>query len=175
MKLSVLQENFTYGLTTTSRSVAARAQLPVLSNILLATDQGRLKLSATNLETGINLWLGAKIERQGAISIPAKILTEYVSSLPAEKIDLEIKENLLYLTCGSYKASFIGLPAGEFPNVPSLKGKPEVSLLTKDLSLAISQVAFAAAQDTLYDMNAIDMFALRCENTIERVRGIVTV
>ena len=147
MKLSVLQENLTYGLTTTSRSVAAKAQLPVLSNILLATDQGRLKLSATNLETGINLWLGAKIERQGAISIPAKILTEYVSSLPAEKIDLEIKENLLYLTCGSYKASFIGLPAGEFPNIPSLKGKPEVSLLTKDLSLAISQVAFAAAQD----------------------------
>lgn len=147
MKLSVLQENLAYGLTTASRSVATKAQLPVLANILLATDKGRLKLSATNLETGINLWLGAKIERQGAISVPAKILTEYVSSLPAEKIDLEAKENSLYLSCGNYQASFIGLPAGEFPTVPSLEGKPEISLSTKDLSLAISQVAFAAAQD----------------------------
>jgi DNA polymerase-3 subunit beta len=147
MKLSVLQENLAWGLTTASRSVATKAQLPVLGNVLLATDQGRLKLSATNLETGINLWLGAKIEHQGAISIPAKILSEYVASLPAEKIDLEIKENLLYLNCGNYQASFIGLPAGEFPNVPSLKGKPEISLTFKDLALAISQVAFAAAQD----------------------------
>jgi len=83
MKLSVLQENLARGLATTSRSVATRAQLPVLSNILLTTDQGRLKLSATNLETGINYWLGAKVEKEGAISIPAKVLAEFIANLMA--------------------------------------------------------------------------------------------
>ena len=85
MKLSTLQENLAKGLSIVSHSVATKAQLPVLGNILLATDKGRLKLSATNLETGINFWIGAKIEKEGAVSIPAKILTEFVSSLPGTK------------------------------------------------------------------------------------------
>jgi len=147
MKLSVLQENLNHGLNTVSRSVSTKAQLPVLANVLIATDQGRLKLSATNLETGINFWLGAKIEKQGAISIPAKNLTEYIASLPAEKVNLEVKENQLHLSCGNYQAKFVGLPASEFPNIPTLSGKPEISLSVEDLGLAISQVAFAAAQD----------------------------
>lgn len=147
MKLSVLQENLAKALSITSRSVSAKAQLPALSNILLATDRGRLKLSATNLETGINYWLGAKIEKEGTISIPAKILTEFVSSLPAEKIELETKENSLSLVCGSYQATFIGLPASEFPLVPTLKDKETASFPSEELFKAISQVVFAAAQD----------------------------
>ena len=119
MRLSVLQENLAQGLNTASRSVATRAQLPILSNVLFSTDKGRLKLSATNLETGVNLWLGAKIEKEGAISIPAKIITEFISSLPADKVELETKENVLTVNCGSYQADFIGLPAGEFPKIPS--------------------------------------------------------
>jgi len=147
MKLSILQENLARGLNTASRSVATRAQLPVLSNVLLTTDKGRLKISATNLETGINLWLGAKIEREGAVSIPAKILAEFVSSLPADKVELERKENKLLVACGSYQADFIGLPAGEFPTVPSLTGKANISFGGEALSLAVGQVAFAAATD----------------------------
>jgi DNA polymerase-3 subunit beta len=147
MKLSVLQENLNYGLTTVSRVISTKAQLPVLGNILLATDKGRLKLSTTNLETGINFWLGAKIENQGAISIPAKILTEYISSLSPQIINLEVKENNLLISCGSSKASFIGLPASEFPIIPTLKEKPEIFLKSSQLSLAITQVTFAAAQD----------------------------
>jgi len=147
MKLSILQENLAQGLNTASRSVATRAQLPVLSNVLLATDKGRLKVSATNLETGINLWLGAKIEKEGAISIPAKILAEFVSSLPADKVELEVKENNLSLTCGSFQADFIGLPASEFPTIPSLAGKANISFKDEVLSQAVSQVAFAAASD----------------------------
>lgn len=147
MKLSVLQENLAKSLAIVSRSVSAKAQLPALGNILLSTDKGRLKLSATNLETGINYWLGAKIEEEGAISIPAKILTEFVSSLPAEKIDLEVKENTLNLTCGSYQASFVGLPASEFPSVPTLKDKETFSFPGEELFKSITQVTFAAAQD----------------------------
>lgn len=147
MKLSVLQENLVKGLGIVSRSVTTKAQLPVLSNVLLTTNKGRLKLSATNLETGINYWLGAKIEKEGTISIPAKILTEFVSSLPSEKINLEAKENSLNLTCGSYQANFIGLPASEFPSVPTLKDKETFSFPSGELLKSISQVAFAAAQD----------------------------
>ena len=147
MKLSTLQENFSRGLATVSRSVAARTQLPALSNVLLATDKGRLKLSATNLETGVNFWLGAKIEEEGAISIPAKILTEFVSSLPAERIELKSREGSLQLNCASYQASFVGLPASEFPSVPTLKSKEVVFFDSQILSQAVSQVAFAAAQD----------------------------
>ncbi|KPJ71026.1 DNA polymerase III subunit beta, partial [Microgenomates bacterium DG_75] len=127
MKLSILQENLAKGLATVSRSVASRAQLPVLSNILLATDQGRLKLSATNLETGINHWLGAKVEKEGAISVPARVFAEFVASLPAEKINLATRENNLLVNCGHYQAEFNGLVATEFPKIPSVKGKPDIS------------------------------------------------
>jgi len=147
MKLSVLQENLAKGLSLVSRSVAPKAQLPVLGNILLTTDKGRLKLSATNLETGINYWLGAKIEKEGAISVPAKILTEFVSSLPSEKIELEVKENSLNLICGAYQASFVGLPASEFPSLPTLKDKETFSFPSGELLKSISQVSFAAASD----------------------------
>lgn len=147
MKLSVLQENLAKGLAITSRSVASRAQLPVLSNILLSTDKGRLKLSATNLETGINYWLGAKVEKEGTLSIPAKVFSEFVSSLPAEKVELETKENNLFINCGQYQAEFNGLPAAEFPNIPSIKGKSAINFTSDILAEAINQVAFAAAQD----------------------------
>ena len=147
MKLSILQENLAKGLATVSRSVASRAQLPVLSNILLATDQGRLKLSATNLETGINHWLGAKVEKEGAISVPARVFAEFVASLPAEKINLATRENNLLVNCGHYQAEFNGLVATEFPKIPSVKGKPDISFSSSSLTKAINQVAFAAAQD----------------------------
>jgi DNA polymerase-3 subunit beta len=147
VKLTILQENLAKGLAIASRSIAIRAQLPVLSNVLLATDKGRLKLSATNLETGTNLWLGAKVEKEGAITIPAKILTEYISSLPAEKIQLKAEEADLKVVCGSNQADFVGMNAGEFPNIPSAKGKPEVTFQINALIQAVEQVAFAAAQD----------------------------
>jgi DNA polymerase-3 subunit beta len=147
MKVSILQENLNKGINTASRFVASRAQLPVLNNLLLKTDRGRLKISATNLETGLNLWLGAKVEKEGAISIPAKILAEFVSSLPSAKVDFEVKENQLFLTCGSYRADFIGLPASEFPVIPSLSKQSATVFEGEFLSKAIGQVAFAAAVD----------------------------
>lgn len=147
MKLSVLQENLAKALSIASRTVAIRAQLPVLNNILLTTDKGRLKLSATNLETGINFWIGAKIEEKGSVSIPAKVLTEFVAALPPEKIELVTKENNLNLVCGVYQANFVGLPASEFPPVPTVKDKEIINFNFGDLHKAITQVAFAAAQD----------------------------
>ncbi|MCX6725741.1 MAG: DNA polymerase III subunit beta [Candidatus Shapirobacteria bacterium] len=147
MKVYILQENLTKGLTAVNRFITTKTQLPILNNILIKTDQGRLKLSATNLETGINFWLGAKIEKEGEVCIPAKTLAEYITSLPADKIDLEVENNLLKIHSGSYQAQFLTSPSVEFPEIPTLEKKPEINLSFKDLSLAINQVAFAATQD----------------------------
>ena len=91
MKLSLLQENLNTALTNVSRFVSSKNQLPILNNILLSTDNGRLKLSATNLELSINYWIGAKIEEEGTITIPSKEITEFVSYLTPGKIDLSLK------------------------------------------------------------------------------------
>lgn len=147
MKITVLQENLNKGLASASRIVSNKVQLPVLSNVLLVSDKGRLRLSATNLETGINLWIGAKIEEEGSMCIPAKVLAEYVASLPAEKINLSSEENVLKIECASYNASIIGLSPSEFPVVPTLDDKKLSYLKPSELSEATSQVAYAATQD----------------------------
>ncbi len=147
MKVSILQENLSKGLNIVNRFILAKAQLPILNNVLIKTENGQLRLTATNLETGINLWLGAKIEKEGEICVPAKKLSEYISLLPPQKINLEVEKNFLKVISEDYKANFISLSPSEFPLVPTLKKKPEIFLLNKELSLAISQVAFAVAQD----------------------------
>lgn len=147
MKISVLQENLSRGLTTVSRLVATKATLPVLGNVLLKTDKGRLKLSATNLETGISLFLGAKIEKEGEITVPARILVELVSSLLPEKIDLEAREATLHLASGSFKADISGISASEFPKIPSFQGEPTFLFDKEELIKTLSLVSFAAAQD----------------------------
>ena len=88
MKVSCLQENLAKGLSIVGRAVATRSTLPVLANILISTDASRLKLSATNLEVGINCWVGAKVDQEGAITVPARLLADFVNSLPNERIDL---------------------------------------------------------------------------------------
>lgn len=147
MDLLILQENLNKGLGVVSRFVASKSTLPILGNILLTTDQGRLKLSATNLENGINLWLGAKIEKEGSITVPAKLLTEFVNSLPSEKIKMETKETSLFIEAGQFKANFNGTPPTEFPQIPSFDGEPVLVFSNKNLTEALSQVIFAAAQD----------------------------
>ena len=147
MKISILQENLNKGLSIAVRTIANRPQLPVLTHVLLTTDQNQLKISSTNLETGVNLWIGAKVERNGSISVPAKIFYEFISSLPAGKIEIETQENILKVKTDSSQAQFNGLGAGEFPKMPSIKGKPALSLPSDSLSKAVTQVAFAAASD----------------------------
>lgn len=147
MKLTILQENLARGLNLVSRSVATRATLPILANILILTDKGRLKLAATNLESGINLWVGAKIEKEGSLTIPAKILSEFITSLPPEKIEMESRETTLEINSGTFKASFVGTIAEEFPQIPSFSSQPILVFEKEELIRALSQVTFAAAQD----------------------------
>jgi DNA polymerase-3 subunit beta len=147
MKITVLQENLSKGLSVVSRSVSSKATLPILSNILISTDNGSLKLSATNLETGINFWIGAKIDEEGAITIPAKFLTEFIASLPNEKIEIEVKENIFYAQCGSYKANIAGMAASEFPQIPAPSEESMLVFNKDDFIQAVNQVFFAAASD----------------------------
>ena len=122
MKLSCLQENLNKGLNIVGRAVATRSTLPITSNVLLATDEGRLKLIATNLEMAVSCWIGAKIEEEGSITVPARLLTEFVSSLPNDTIDftLDPKTKSLSLKCARFEARISGVDAKEFPPIPSV-------------------------------------------------------
>jgi len=149
MEFSWLQENRAKGLAIVSRAVATRSTLPVLSNILLTTDEGRLKLSATNLEVGINCWIGAKIKEDGATTIPARLLTDFVNSLPPERIDAHLvaRTQTLSLKCANSDANIKGIDAQEFPLILALTGDSAISLEPETLREMINQVALAAAVD----------------------------
>ncbi|MDO8568254.1 MAG: DNA polymerase III subunit beta, partial [Dehalococcoidales bacterium] len=149
MKLSCLQENLNRGLSIVGRAVATRTTLPITNNVLLATDEGRLKLVATNLEVAISCWIGAKIEEEGSITVPARLLTEFVSSLPNDKIDMALsaKTKVLQLTCARYEARISGMDAKDFPPIPRIEDGITTRVEVDALRQAINQVAFAAATE----------------------------
>ncbi len=150
MKLTCLQENLKRGLATVSHAVAGKSTLPVLANVLLATDGGRLKLAATNLEVGITHWIGAQVSEEGAVTVPARLLADVVGSLPNDRITLTLdaRTQTVRLECGRFTNNIKGIEADEFPTIPSVADRePAVSLAPDVLREAIDQVAFAAATD----------------------------
>ena len=149
MKISCLQENLSKGIAIVNRAVATRSTLPVLSNILLATDESRLKLSATNLEIGINCWIGAKVEQEGATTVPARLLADLVNSLPAERVDMELitRTQTLNLKAGRFEANIKGIDAQEFPLILVPEEDMRVQIDPDVLRQMIDRVAFAAASD----------------------------
>ena len=149
MKLSCLQENLSPGLAVAGRAVATRTTLPITQNMLLATDQGRLKLSATNLEIAITTWIGAMVEQEGSITVPARLLTEFVASLPTGQIEIEEAEGAktLHLTCGRSDAHINGTDSEEFPPIPEVRDGVVAKFDTQVLRTAITRVVFAAATE----------------------------
>ena len=149
MKVSCLQESLAKGLGIVGRAVSPRSTLPVLGNVLLATDAGRLKLSATNLEVGINCWIGAKVEEDGAITVPSRTFADLVNSLPPERVDMELeaRTQTLNVRAGRSEANVKGIDAQEFPHVPLPEGRGGIAVAADALRSAIAQVAFAAATD----------------------------
>jgi len=147
MKVSCTQENLAKGLGIVSRSVGTRTTLPVLNNILLKTEKGGLKLSATDLEIGISTWIGAKVDMDGAVTIPAKLLLDYITTNNDKKISFELKNLNIHFESEHYKANIKGIEASEFPLIPTVKRKTEIEIPTKDLEKAISKVIIASALD----------------------------
>jgi DNA polymerase-3 subunit beta len=144
-----MQENLAKGLSIVSRAVASRSTLPVLGNILLSAEQGRLKLAATNLELAVTCWIGAKVEAEGATTLPARVLSDFVNSLPPDRIemDLNVKTQTMHLKCARYDANIKGIDAQEFPIIPTLGDGKKVSLESDTLREMIEQTTFAAATD----------------------------
>ncbi len=149
MNVSVMQENLARGLGVVSRAVSSRATLPVLANVLLKTEESGLKLTATNLEIGINCWVPGKVEESGEITVPARLLTDLVASLPNQRIDLQLsaKDRTLKVTCGGSRSSIKGIDADEFPVVAAIGEAPATSVDGRALRDALQQVVFAAASD----------------------------
>ena len=149
MKISCLQENLTKGLAVVGRAVGTRSTLPQASHVLLASDEGRLKLVATNLEIAITCWIGAQVEEEGAVTVPARLLTDFVSSLPNERIDMSLpaRGRQLNLNCARNEASVSGMDAADFPPVPPVDDGFRLKLDAKALRTAIEHVEFAAAAD----------------------------
>jgi DNA polymerase-3 subunit beta len=149
MKVSCLQENLAKGLSIVGRAVSPRSTLPVLGNVLLATDAGRLKLSATNLEVGINCWIGARVEEEGAITVPARTFIDLVNALPPDRVDMElvVRTQTLNLRASRSEANIKGIDAQEFPIVPVPDGEGGIPVEPDVLRTAMEQVAFAAATD----------------------------
>jgi DNA polymerase-3 subunit beta len=149
VKITVMQEQLQKGLGHVARAVATKTSLPVLSNILLATDQGQLKLAATNLEIGITCWVDCSIEEEGAVTVPARLLADFVANLPNEAVKLELDRRTLALNvrAARSKATVRGIDAEDFPAIPTVEGKPTALVAPDVLREAIGQVVFAAATD----------------------------
>src|SRR3982751_5507391 len=128
MKVEVTQENLAKAIGSVSRIVSSRSSLPVLSNILVATDAGRLKLSATNLEVGVNCWIGAKSSEEGGITVPARLFSEFITSLPGGNIELSTNETSLIVAAPHVQSTINGISAEEFPLIPQIKSKPTLEL-----------------------------------------------
>ncbi|MBU80152.1 MAG: DNA polymerase III subunit beta [Dehalococcoidia bacterium] len=149
MWITCLQENLSRGLGVVGRAVATRATLPVTQNVLLTTDQSRLKLTATNLEIAISTWIGAQIDHEGSVTIPARLLTEFVNQLPDAKIEIDLVDTpkRVALKCALFKANMNGTDAEEFPPIPTVEDGTTITVPGDVLKGAIERVAFAAATE----------------------------
>ena len=149
MKVTVLQENLARGLGIVSRAVSPRSTLPVLANVLIASDEGRLRLSATNLEMGITTWIPARLEEDGSTTVPARIFSDLVNTLPGDQVqlNLDIETQTLNLRSGASTNDIKCIDAQEFPplTVPDMEGAIQLNVV--DFKEMIHQVVFAASTD----------------------------
>ena len=149
MRVTCKQEHLARGLDIVSRAVPSRSTLPILSNVLIATDKGRLKLSTTNLEIGINCWIGARVDEEGATTVPARLLTDLVKSLPPDQVatDYNERNKTLNLKCLRDEAHIKGIDAADYPTVPTVDDDAGMEFSPESLRQMINQVTFAAAVD----------------------------
>ncbi|MEE8374643.1 MAG: DNA polymerase III subunit beta [Dehalococcoidia bacterium] len=149
MKVSCSQEDFSKGLALVGKAVATRAVLPITNNVLIATEGSQLRLTATNLEIAISCWIPATTEEEGTTTVPARLLTDFVNSLPSGRIDMVLAPNShnIELTCARDEARISGLDATDFPPTPKISEGLTVKVKAEDLRQAIGQVVFAAASE----------------------------
>jgi DNA polymerase-3 subunit beta len=145
MHVICTQENLRNGLQIVSRIISGSNTLPILNNVLLKTENGLLKISATNLELAINTYIRCKVEEEGSVCVPAKTITDLISSLPSTNISLKKNEGVVLLETENYKTSIHSLPTEEFPLIPTIEKTAELIFSAPVLKQALESVVFAAS------------------------------
>jgi len=145
MNIICLQENLKQTLNITEKIIGRNLTLPILNNLLLMVEGNKLKISSTNLEIGINSWVVGKVQKKGSITVPARLLTDFINNLPNEKVELKSKDKQLEIKCKKFKAVLRGLPADDFPIIPQIKDKSLVKVKGSILKNGFSQVVEMAS------------------------------
>lgn len=145
MKITVSQENLKRALGLSERATSKTSTLPILNNVLFRTENGRLKVSATNLEIGVHCMVGAKVERQGNIAVPAKTISDFISSSPPGTLTLSVQNNKLSLKAQSYETTVLGFDTAEYPIIPKIGGGSVGSISSETLKKAFLSVVDASA------------------------------
>lgn len=140
MKLLTNQKNLKKALSVVERIVSKNSSLPILNNIMLKTENGRLKLSATNLEIGINCFIGSKIDEVGQIAVPARIFSDFIGNVSDEKVSITTKNNILNIDSDKYKTQILSFDAKDFPIIPKIKDKPFCTISAKIIRESLSSV-----------------------------------
>ncbi|MCL2037480.1 DNA polymerase III subunit beta [Candidatus Saccharibacteria bacterium] len=148
MKIIVTQENLNRALNIVGRIATTRASLPILANILFRTDNGRLIIAATNMEVSITETIGAKVENDGAITIPARLITDFVNNLPHSNVNLETDGGKVKISAGGYKSTINAALADDFPELPEVKPANKFTIDAESLKEAISKTIIVASSDT---------------------------
>lgn len=147
MKIICLKENLSKALSLTSKIIPLKPSLPILGNILIQTEKGMLKISSTNLELGIICKIGAKITEEGSITVPAKLFTEYINTIPDDKIEITVNDLDVEIISGNYNAKIKGLPASDFPLIPLIDKESIIKINPKTLAEALPYVTFSVSID----------------------------
>lgn len=147
MKLQVTQENLNKALANVARIANSRTTLPILSNVLLKTVNNRLSIAATNLDIAITHYVGAKVAQEGSITVPARLMQDFVSSLPSGTISLELEDHKLHVTADQYQSTINGVSAEDFPVMPAITDGNNWSLPAQTLKKGLQQVVLAASND----------------------------
>ncbi len=147
MEIECTQENLAKALSQVGRMVGTRGTLPVLGNILLKTEKGRLRLAATDLEVGVQMWVGGKVTKDGTLTIPARLMIDFVTTNTDPTIFLSTEGTTLHLKSDHFSANIKGIDANEFPLMPEVKAIYEVTVLVSEFREAIQQTVFATAID----------------------------
>lgn len=147
MKLQVTQENLNRALNAVARVANSRGTLPILANVLIKTTNNRLSLSATNLDIAITHYIGAKVSEEGSITVPARLMQDFVNSLPQGTIDLELKETKLHVTTPQYQSVVNGIIADDFPVMPAISRGSKWKISSALFKKGLQQVVFAASND----------------------------
>ena len=147
MKLKVTQANLNKALSVVSRVSAGRGSLPILSNLLITAENNKVSLAATNLEIAITYTLAGKVEEPGSITVPGRLMNDFVSSLPDDTIDLSLTNMALNIKTNHYESTINGVSADEFPSLPAIQNPQPFSIPAARLRSALQQTVLAASSD----------------------------